>query len=796
MKHARHMLSLSLLAGWLIASAQTSPYVEPLATQQIFKGPVSRLAYAPATHVIAATPSEAIVKLFDAYTLTEKLSLSQLSARVSALGFSPSGQILVTGAVDGKAAAWNTSTGTPTRQISLHSSSISALAVQNETIVVSAGLDQDIKVTDVIADKEIASISDKDEATAMTMLSGGNTVMLGFGSGLVRMYSVPDLKETKSFSESKSKLVSLALNTNGTLLACGYGDGNVFVWNLQTMALKFKVAAHKNTVAAIAFDPKSRWLLTSSPDSSTCVIDIASGTITKSFGDPSGYATALVFLNDEEFLAGTNTGILKKWHILPEPPDTMAPSILVADPVPGSTPRVLATEYEVRGYAVDDKNIAGISLNGAPVTLTTLSQDETAKLPPGTVGMKFKHSFKLDTVGFNNFSLEARDKAGHASTAVGRVQRLTTEQAVEIQMPINEMEIDSVTLPIRFKAWFDIASYSVTVNLIEIISGGIPTTRIVGATIVDEVPLVVGYNQIQISVSGKNGERYSRTMGVTRKAAEVSIAQTPEVKKKRERGVGPQKWAVVVGVSEYKSSGIPSLKYADKDADAFANFLRRPEGGGYDNEHLKVLLNKDGTLANIKDALINFLAQAIDMDLVIIYFAGHGAPEPARQQNLYLLTYDSDPNSLGTTSFPMWDIETVLRRHINAKRVVVFTDACHSGGISVNYATRGLGVTEQNMINQYLTDLANTKEGTVVFTASAAGETSQEFPELAHGAFTYYLLEGLGGKADYNNDYTITINEAMQYTEEMVKRKTRGAQNPTRSQTSYDKELTIAIVPL
>jgi uncharacterized caspase-like protein len=241
--------------------------------------------------------------------------------------------------------------------------------------------------------------------------------------------------------------------------------------------------------------------------------------------------------------------------------------------------------------------------------------------------------------------------------------------------------------------------------------------------------------------------------------------------------------------------GIPSLKYADKDAEALANFLRRPEGGGYDSDHLRLLLNKDATLANVKDALINFLNQAIDMDLVFIYFAGHGAPEPARPQNIYLLTSDSDPTALGTTAFPMWDIQTVLARYINAKRVIVFSDACHSGNISVNFATRGVGVSEQNLVNQYLTDLSKSKEGVIVFTASASGEVSQEFPEMAHGVFTYYLLEGLEGKADYNNDYTVTINELMQYVEEQVKRKTHGSQNPTRSQTAYDKEMTISVLP-
>ena len=349
----------------------------------------------------------------------------------------------------------------------------------------------------------------------------------------------------------------------------------------------------------------------------------------------------------------------------------------------------------------------------------------------------------------------------------------------------------------KFRTWFDVASYSISVNMVDIVNSQVPEFKVAGDVITDEVPLVAGYNQIQLSITSKSGDKFSKTIGINRKAS--ILGATPFVasgaKKERVAGSGPQAWAVIVGVSEYMNAGIPSLKYADKDAESFANFLQRPEGGGYPADHLRILLNKDATLTNVREALITFLNQAIDMDLVVIYFAGHGAPEPAKPQNMYLLTYDSNPAALGTSAFPMWDIETVLARYISAKRVIVFTDACHSGAISVNFATRGLGTDEQNLVNQYLTDLSKTKEGTVVFTASAAGEVSQEFPDLGHGVFTYYMLEGLEGKADYNNDYTITINELMQYVEEQVKRKTHGAQNPTRSQTEYDKEMTIATVP-
>jgi uncharacterized caspase-like protein len=404
----------------------------------------------------------------------------------------------------------------------------------------------------------------------------------------------------------------------------------------------------------------------------------------------------------------------------------------------------------------------------------------------------------LDSIGLIPFEIKVTDNANHSIRKNGFIQRLSHDQAVEVEYPFMNSETGSMSIPVKFRTWFDVASYSISVNMVDFVNSQVPEGKRTGDVIADTVPLIAaGYNQIQISITGTNGEKFSKTIGMTRRTSVGGAMPfiASGAKKARAAGYGPQQWAVVVGVSEYMNSGIPSLKYADKDAEAFANFLRRPEGGGYDSDHMHVLLNKDATLANMKDALINFLNQAIDMDLVVIYFAGHGAPEPARPQNMYLLMHDSDPASLGTTAFPMWEIQTVLARYINAKRVLVFTDACHSGGISVNFTTRGLGKSEPNLVNQYLEDLSKTKEGIAVFTASAAGEVSQEFPEFSHGVFTYYLLKGLEGKADYNNDYTVTINELMQYVEEQVKRKTHGAQNPTRSQTEYDKEMTISIIP-
>jgi hypothetical protein len=53
--------------------------------------------------------------------------------------------------------------------------------------------------------------------------------------------------------------------------------------------------------------------------------------------------------------------------------------------------------------------------------------------------------------------------------------------------------------------------------------------------------------------------------------------------------------AVVVGISDYQDPAIPNLGFADKDAEAFADFLRSPAGGSLNDDILqKVAEGEDG----------------------------------------------------------------------------------------------------------------------------------------------------------------------------------------------------------
>ena len=241
-------------------------------------------------------------------------------------------------------------------------------------------------------------------------------------------------------------------------------------------------------------------------------------------------------------------------------------------------------------------------------------------------------------------------------------------------------------------------------------------------------------------------------------------------------------FAVVIGISHYiKGDGggqINDLQYADRDAQSMLDFLKSPAGGGVADQDSLLLLNGDATTEQVRHALFTFLTKPQEQDTVVIYIAGHGAPDPLDPRNLYLLTADAKPDDMGGTAFPMWQLQDVFERVLKAKRVITFADTCHSYGFSGERAGAGQK-RANNLVNQYVQRYAS-KGQRAVITASDISESSFEDAKWGdgHGVFTYYMLRGLKGEADANHDGVVTAGELFAYLQRSVREATDGKQNP------------------
>jgi len=275
------------------------------------------------------------------------------------------------------------------------------------------------------------------------------------------------------------------------------------------------------------------------------------------------------------------------------------------------------------------------------------------------------------------------------------------------------------------------------------------------------LPLKEGANTVFIVASDADGLTARKEITVER------TVQMPEI------------WAVVVGISKYLN--IRDLNYADKDAEAFNDFLVHHLN--VPSDHVQLLINEQATLNNVKKVIGDDLRRnAGQEDQVLIFFAGHGAVEPDLSNqdgdgmSKYLMMHDTQPDALYSTALPMDEVARMFER-ISSERVVYIGDACYSG------ASGGRTIlahqTRATLSDEFLNRLSSGK-GRIILTASGANELSLEDDRIQHGVFTYHLLKGLKGEADLDGDGFVSVDEAYSYVSRIVPESTGQSQHPVK----------------
>lgn len=223
--------------------------------------------------------------------------------------------------------------------------------------------------------------------------------------------------------------------------------------------------------------------------------------------------------------------------------------------------------------------------------------------------------------------------------------------------------------------------------------------------------------------------------------------------------------AVIVGVSEYNNERIPRLQFAHIDADAFARFLRSEAGGNIPENQIKLLTNKQATQGQMAAALTWLLEESKEGDTAIIFFSGHGDMETQTVMNHgFLLTHDAPASTyMAGGAFPVFYLQSIVQTLSTQRKaqVVLITDACHAGQLAGS-ANRGPQATAQLLTEQFANEAR--------LLSCQSNEFSAEGAQWGggHGVFTYFLLDGLTGLADANQDQTVTLLELQRFLEDQV----------------------------
>ena len=240
-------------------------------------------------------------------------------------------------------------------------------------------------------------------------------------------------------------------------------------------------------------------------------------------------------------------------------------------------------------------------------------------------------------------------------------------------------------------------------------------------------------------------------------------------------------WLLTIGLCKFADPSISSLRYCVRDATAIARYFK---GVGVADSQIILLCDQQATTKNIINALIALKKTIQPQDTFYFFYASHGGGN--LQSNVtYFVSYDTNLRQPERTGLLMQTVKRAVQS-FRCRNAVMMVDTCFSGG-SKSWRDSQLPGSWQHM--KSIRDFARTNQsGTriAVLTACRANEVSMERPEWGggHGVFTYYLMNGLAGKADsLPKDGYVSVTELFDYVQEAVPRDplVRRSQHPTGS---------------
>jgi hypothetical protein len=238
----------------------------------------------------------------------------------------------------------------------------------------------------------------------------------------------------------------------------------------------------------------------------------------------------------------------------------------------------------------------------------------------------------------------------------------------------------------------------------------------------------IDINVTQSSINKATTEIENKNISVGKSSVEINIPENTKV---------ANRYALIIGNEDYQSmqrtlNSEQNVPFAVNDAIVFRDYAVKTLG--VEQENITFLTNATaGQMAQQIDKICKMLSKLGNKAELIVYYAGHGYPDE-NTKIPYLVPVDVSASNL-EMGIKLNDFYRNLSA-TNAKRVVVFLDACFTGGGRSNglLASRGIKVIpKEDALNGNL----------VVVSASSGLQSALPYQNEKHGMFSYYLFKKL-----------------------------------------------------
>ena len=665
---------------------------------------------------------------------------------------------MVTALDDGTVRLWSLNEGRELARLEGHEGKTKEIAVSEESgTVASLGEDGEVQVWRLDSGKKVARYAEDSKALSVVMSQAGDFSATGHADGTVRIWDTATGAQQARLETGGGGIGAIAIGANDGVLVAAANDGTLTAWDLAKRAPLFSESAHRGAILSVAMTADGRKVVSGGEDGRVRVSDAGSGAVLTAI-DASGEAIQSVAVTESasQLAAAGDDGVLRVFEV-------------------GSGSEIYS--FEGHGAAItsvaygkDEKVLHTASLDGTSRIFQLDSGAELAQAvstKDGWAVYNMDGDFDgagdgLEAVAWaaedNKFELDQFAQSHHEP---GLLSSASSGEPIEKAEARPNLSVKFATPPIA-AFWSpesdtesDSEEFELTVQAGDL-GGGVIEIRLYQNGRLVRSKDLSDNDDTEISeefeVKLMTGDNRFRLVALSRdriesKPAKVTVTYTGEELKSNLH-------VVTIGINEYRNPAL-NLNYGVPDAKGIREFFQAQPRKLFDEVKFYSLENRDATRENIKN-LLTSLDDTKPDDVVIIYYAGHGETV---EKDWYLipadLTYPEREDEIRAKGIKSDELQKWVDT-IKANKVVMLMDACKSG--AALKAFRGFGERKA------LAKLARSS-GVHIVAAAAKDQFASELKQLGHGAFTYALLDGLRGEADYAKDKVINIRELTTYIE-------------------------------
>jgi WD40 repeat protein len=270
-------------------------------------GPVYCVAFSPDGKHIVSGSWDKTLKVWDAKSGHETLSLQGHTSAVLSVAFSPDGKQVVSGGDDKSLRVWDTRSGQLTVCLQGHMDRVTCVAFSADGKRLASGSkDTTLKIWNAQSGQLSLSLKGHTNQVASVAFSpDGKRLVSGSRDKTVRLWDAKTGQQILSFMGHANGVTSVAFSPDGKQLLSGSADKTVKLWDAQS-GHTISLRGHMGPVTGVAFSPDGKRLVSASEDHTLKMWDAQTGQETLSVKGRNGAVLSVVFHPDGKQLVSGN----------------------------------------------------------------------------------------------------------------------------------------------------------------------------------------------------------------------------------------------------------------------------------------------------------------------------------------------------------------------------------------------------------------------------------------------------------------------------------------------------------